>query len=154
MREYLMGALCAAFLCSIVSVMGGEGQGTRRLICGVFLALTLLHPLGSLDLPDLSLDPFLDEAEEAVERGQAQAETARNAIITDSLEAYILTKASELGLELEADVALAADGLPASVTLTGRASPSEREAINNAVTAALGIGKEDIQWKEIYQSSE
>lgn len=142
-----MGILCAAFICSIVGSIGGTGQGTRRLLCGVFLALSLLHPLGSLDLPELSFDPFLDEAEDAVEYGQTQAQAARNDIITDSLEAYILTKASELDLTIEAEVTLTADGLPASVTLSGSTSPSEREALSSSITAALGFGKEDIRWK-------
>lgn len=147
MREYLLGILCAAFICSIVGSVGGAGQGTRRLLCGVFLAFSLLHPLGSLDLPELPLDPFLDEAEDAVENGQTQAQTARKDIISDSLEAYILTKASELDLTVEAEVTLTADGLPASVTLSGPASPSEREALSGSITAALGLGKEDIRWK-------
>lgn len=154
MREYLMGVLCAAFICSIVSSVGGAGQGTRKLLCGVFLALALLHPLGSLDLPQLPLEPFLDEAEDAVENGQAQAETARNDIITDSLEAYILTKASELDLTVEAEVTLTADGLPDSVTLTGSASPSEREQLADTITIALGLRMEDIRWKPLHQSSE
>lgn len=149
-----MGVLCAAFICSIVTSVGGAGQGTRKLICGIFLALSLLHPLGSLELPELTLDPFLDDAEDAVENGQAQAQAARNAIITDSLEAYILTKASELGLELGAEVTVTAEGLPASVHMTGRASPSDRQALTNEIMVALGIGKEDIHWKEMHQSSE
>lgn len=154
MREYLTGVLCAAFICSIVTSIGGAGQGTRKLLCGIFMALALLHPLGSLDLPELSLDPFLDEAEEAVENGQAQAQSAKNEIIMGSLEAYILTKAQELDLTIEAEITLTADGLPASITLSGSASPSEREALSSSIAAALGIGKEDIRWKEIYQSSE
>lgn len=147
MRAYLLGVLCAAFLCSIVTSIGGAGQGTRKLLCSVFLALSLLHPLGSLELPQLSLDPFRDEAEKAVQYGQTQARDAQNDIITDALEAYILTKASELDLTVEASVTLTADGLPDSVTLTGRASPSEREALSSSITAALGLGKEDIRWK-------
>ena len=149
-----MGVICAAFLCSIVTAVGGAGQGTRRLICGVFLALALLHPLGSLELPELSLDPILEEAEEAAANGTAQAETARNAIITDSLEAYILTKATELDLVIGVEVEVDSDGLPISVTLTGGASPSERDALTNAITTALGLGKEEIRWKQTYQSSE
>lgn len=149
-----MGVLCAAFICSIVTSVGGAGQGTRKLICGIFMALALLHPLGSLDLPELTLDPYVEEAETAVKAGQAQARAARNEIITGSLEAYILTKAKELDLAVEAEVTLTADGLPASVILSGSASPSEREALTSSIAAALGIGKEDIEWKQIHQSSE
>lgn len=147
MRAYLLGVMCAAFLCSIVTSIGGAGQGTRKLICGVFLALSLLHPLGKLDLPELTLDPFLNEAEEAVLDGKTQARAAKNDIISDALEAYILTKASALDLTVEAEVTLTADGLPDSVTLTGPASPAEREQLTNTLTAALGLGKEDIRWK-------
>ena len=154
MREYLLGVLCAAFICSIVGSVGGAGQGTRKLIGGVFLALTLLHPLGSLDLPKVPLDSYLNEAEAAAEAGQIQASSARNALITDSLTAYILTKAAELDLDIEARVTLTADGLPEAVTITGRASPSERERLTTTLTAALGLGKEDIRWKESHQSSE
>lgn len=149
-----MGVLCAAFICSIVTSVGGAGQGTRKLICGIFMALALLHPLGTLDLPELTLGPIVDEAEAAVKAGQAQAQAAKNAIITDSLEAYILTKAKELDLAVEAEVTLTADGLPTSVTLSGNASPSEREALSSSIAAALGIGKEDIEWNQIHQSSE
>lgn len=154
MREYLLGILCAAFLCAIVTSVGGAGQGTRKLICGVFLALSVLHPLGSFDLPELSLDPILEEARDAARDGQTQALAAKTDIITDALEAYILSKASELDLTVEAAVTLTADGLPDSVTLTGPASPWEREQLSGAITAALGLGKEDIRWKEIRQSSE
>lgn len=154
MREYLIGVLCAAFICSIVTSVGGAGQGTRKLICSIFMALALLHPLGSLDLPELTLEPFVDEADAAVETGQAQARAARNEIITGSLEAYILTKAIELDLAVEAEVTITACGLPASVTISGSASPSERDTLSNSVAAALGIGKEDIEWNRIHQSSE
>lgn len=154
MREYLMGVLCAAFLCSFVNSIGGEGHGMRRLISGIFLALALLHPLGSLDLPEISLDPFLEDAEKAAEDGQAQARTAQNVIITDALEAYILTKAAELDLTIEARVDLTSDGMPASVTLSGSASPSERQVLTDVLTAALGLGKEEIKWMPLCRDSE
>lgn len=151
MKLYLMQILCATFLCAIVGSIGGAGQGTRRLISGVFLALALLHPLGTLDLPKLTLDPFLAEADEAIESGQAQAQSARKTIISESLEAYILTKAQELHLNPEIEVTLDDGGLPQSVTIICQASPSEREALTNTITTALGLRKEDIQWKENFQ---
>lgn len=147
-----MGVICAAFLCSIVNALGGAGQGTRKLISGVFLALALLHPLGSLDLPELPVGELLREAEAAAQDGEALARDAKNERITQSLEAYILTKAEELDLAVEAEVTVDEDGLPARVTLTGP-GPVPRELID-ALCLSLGLGKEDIRWKEIRQSSE
>lgn len=154
MREYLLGVICAAFLCSVVNAIGGEGRGTRKLVSGVFLALSLLHPLGSLELHDFPLDPILREAEDAAQNGTAQASAARNEIITDSLEAYILTEAEALGLTFEVHVALAPDCTPVSVTLSGPVSPSEREVLSSRLIKTLGIGKEDLHWTSYPQGNE
>lgn len=154
MREYLLGVICAAFLCSIVNAIGGEGRGTRKLVSGVFLALALLHPLGTLDLPDFPLDPILRKAEEATLTGEAQANAARNEIITEAVEAYILTEAEALGLTLEVHVALSPDGTPVCVTLSGPASPSERETLSSHLTKTLGLRKEDLYWTSYPQRDE
>lgn len=154
MREYLPGVICAAFLCSIVNAIGGEGRGTRKLVSGVFLALALLHPLGTLELPEFPLDPILRKAEEAANDGTAQASAVRNGIITEAVEAYILTEAEALGLTLDVHVALAPDGTPVSVTLSGPASPSEREALSTHLTKTLGLRKEDLHWTSYPQRDE
>lgn len=154
MREYLLGVICAAFLCSIVNAIGGEGRGTRKLVSSVFLALALLHPLGSLELPEFPLDPILREAEEAAHNGAEQASAARNEIITETVEAYILTEAEALGLTLEVHATLNPDGTPLSVTLSGPASPSEREALSTRLTKTLGLRKEDLRWTSYPQRDE
>lgn len=154
MKAYLMGVVCAAFLCSIVSALSETRGGLLKWICGIFLVLALLHPLGTLELPDISADPFLKEAKTVVSEGREQAQTARNEIITESLEAYILTKAKEHGLTVEVSVCVREDGMPASVSLSGPASPLERDALIHAISNGLGIGKEDLIWNESYQSSE
>lgn len=149
-----MGVICAAFLCAVVNSIGGPGQGTRRLISGIFLALSLLHPLGSLELPELTLDSIRRDAASIIEDGTAQAADAKNEFITDALEAYILTKAEELGLAVEASVTLSPEGTPKAVELTGTASPSERDALLDELSRELGLGKEALTWKQVYQSSE
>lgn len=154
MKAYLMGVVCAAFLCSIVSALSETRGGILKWLCGIFLVLALLHPLGTLELPRMSADPFLKEADMVVSEGSEQARAARNEIITESLEAYILTKAAEHGLTVEVSVCVQEDGMPASVTLAGTASPQERDALIRAITNGLGIGKEDLIWSELYQSSE
>lgn len=147
MRAYLTGILCAAFLCAVVNAVGSSGKRIRRLITGVFLVLSLLHPLGSLDLPAISLTPYLKEAQNAASYGAQEALTARNEIISGSLEAYILTKADELGLSIGIHVEVSPDGSPRSVSLEGAAGPSEREQLCAFITDSLGLEREDLEWK-------
>lgn len=152
---YLLRLICAAILCALVNAMAGEGPGqrTRRLIAAVFLMLTALSPPGDLDLPELDPDALLEDAEDAVRDGTQQAQTERADIISGACEAYIWNKAAELGLELEVRVVLGDDLMPRAVTLTGQASPLERQTLTEAVTRDLGIGKEDVTWNDPYQSS-
>lgn len=154
MKAYFMGILCAAFLCSLICAIGGSGQQLRRLICGVILALAVFRPLSAPELPELSAEPFLSDAQAAVAEGTAQADAAKKEIITRSLEAYILTRAEELGLTLRVQLTVHDDGTPAELILSADASPAERDTLIRILSRDLGIGREDIIWKDPYQSSE
>lgn len=151
-----MGILCAAFLVSLLFAIGGEGagKGVRKLVGGIFLALTVFRPLGGLELPEFSLERFQADAEAVAEDGISRADFARKDIITDACEAYILSKAAELGLEPEVLVTLDSEGLPCTVVLTVSASPSERDTLSGWITKELGLRKEDVKWIDPYQSSE
>lgn len=156
MTGYLWRVICAAVLCALVGSLGdgGTGRGVRRLTAGLFLALTVLSPLGNVDLPDFDLSRLEADADAAVRAGTDQARAAENAIITEALEAYIWNKAVELGLELQVRVTLDEAGMPRTVELTGMASPLEREELGSSIARELGIGKEAQIWTAMYQSSE
>ena len=156
MRDYLLGLICAAFLVSLIFAISGDGagKGIQKLIGGIFLALVVFRPLGNAELPELSLEQYRLDAEEAAAAGKNQADAARMEFITEACEAYILSKAAELGLEPKIQVTLDADGIPCAVKLTANASPSERESLCGCITRELGLGKEDVIWIDPYQSSE
>lgn len=152
MKGYVLGVICAAFALSILSALapGGPGKGTRRLAGSIFLALAVLTPLRSGELPELELDRLKSEALRAAEDGTRQAEEAERACISQALEAYILTKAADLGLSPQVRVELDRDGSPVSVTLTGEADLR----LTQIITRDLGLGKEAVTWNVSYQSSE
>ena len=156
MKGYVLSVICAAFALSILSALApeGPGRGTRRLAGAIFLVLTALAPLGRADLPELDLDRLYQDAQEVVREGKEQAQEAYSGCISESLEAYILTKAAELGLEVRARVDLDREGLPRGVELTGTADPIARERLAAQIARDLGIGKEAVTWKISYQSSE
>lgn len=153
---YLMKVVCAAVVCALVGIVGGEGTGSRlrKMTAGIFLALTVLSSLVDLKLPKFDTGKLHADAQTAVSDGTEQARQAQNAIITESVEAYIWNKAMELGLDVQARVTLDEQGLPRSVELTGNASPLERERLGESITRELGLGREAQTWIDPYQSSE
>ncbi len=154
MRAYLLRLICAAFVCALLdAVADGPGQKTRRMVAGMFLTMTALSFPNHLDLPDFDFDRILRDAEAVVAMGEAQAQDARKDIITDAYAAYILTEAKALGLDVQIDVSLKDDLSPERITLTGTAQSSVREALRKIIAENLGVGEEDVIWKDLHQSS-
>lgn len=156
MKAYAMTVICAAFILSILSALAPEGPGkeTRRLAGTVFLVLAVLAPLGKTRLPALDLSALTREGEQAAQDGRRQYEAAFSGCITEEVEAYILTKAAAMGLEPQVRVALDPEGLPEAVELTADAEPQLRDALTAEIVRELGIGREDVIWRQPHQSSE
>ena len=154
MKAYLLGVIAAALLVSVLNTLGGAGQGTRKLVGGLLVALAVFRPLGELELTIPELEQYRRDAQAAVEDGQNQASLARAERISEDCGAYILTKAAELGLQAEVEVTLGTEGLPEAVTIRAAASPAERQELTTALVRELGIEKEAIAWIDPYQSSE
>lgn len=150
LRQYIISVVCAAVLCGVV--MGIFQQGTARsilkLVCGLFLAYTVLMPLGKLDisqLEELALD-FSTDASQAIAQGETFAEEATRERIKALTEAYILDKATALGAKVEVEVTLDEKGLPCFAKLRGEASPYQRQQLQRYLTLDMGIAKENLQW--------
>lgn len=156
MSGYLLRIICAAMVCALVESVGsdGAGKGLRKLMAGVFLALTVLAPLADVELPRLNTSQIHADADAAVREGIEQARQAKDAIISEALEAYIWNKADGLGLELTVRVTLDEQGLPKSVELSGAVSPADRQALSSCIARELGLGKEALIWNVSHQSSE
>ena len=136
LRQYVISVVAAAMLCGIVVRLfpNGSGKQVGKLICGLFLAYTVLSPISRVDfskLPDFSLR-CMDDAEDAAAMGEK--------------EAYILDKAADLHANLRVEVAVGEDNLPAAVTISGEASPYARRQIQAMIANDLGISKENQKW--------
>lgn len=154
MRGYLLRLICGAFVCALTDAIADTpGQKTRRMAAGLFLMLTVLSFPKHLDLPELDFDRILQEAEAAAAAGKTQSENAQADIITEAYTAYILTEAGTLGLSPEVCVMLQADLTPERVILSGDGAPAARQALTEAVAEGLGLGEEDVIWKDLHQSS-
>ena len=139
LRQYVISVVAAAMLCGIVVRLfpNGSGKQMGKLICGLFLAYTVLSPISRVDfskLPDFSLR-CMDDAEDSMAD-----------IIKEETEAYILDKAADLHANLRVEVAVGEDNLPAAVTISGEASPYARRQIQAMIANDLGISKENQKW--------
>ena len=150
LRQYVISVTAAAMLCGIVTGLFPPGSGKRiaKLICGLFLAYTVLSPISRVDfstLPDFSLR-CMDDAQAAVTAGENLARKSTAEIIKEETEAYILDKAADLHTSLTAEVTIGEENLPESVTISGEASPYARRRLQTIIESDLGISKENQQW--------
>lgn len=149
LRQYIISVVAAALLCGIVTGLMPRGRASQiiRMVCGLFLAYTVLAGLTGLDLQTPDWDVLaVTDAHQAAALGESLGEAALTQVIKEQTEAYILDKATALGLSLEVEVSLDESQVPQSVVLEGRASPYERQQLQNTIARELGIAKENQQW--------
>lgn len=153
MKQYLLSVVAAAIISGIVTkLLGSKGtQGTiGKLVAGLFLAFTVISPLRSIRIGNLSsiTAPYSTAASMAVEEGKNQTQQALQARIKESCEAYILDKAQSLDVELEVAVTVSDEDIPAptSIQLSGNVSPNAKTKLINIITEDLGISKEAQEW--------
>lgn len=149
-REYVLSLTAAALLGGILLSCVPEGSGRKilRLVCGILLTVTALKPLGQLRLPNLDAmsGEYRQQAEAAVAVGQEMARLEAREGIHKALEAYILDKAAELGVDVTPEVFTDESGIPVSVRLEGDVSSGMRQKIQTIITNDLGIPGEAQKW--------
>ena len=126
-----------------------------RLICGIFLIISIFRPLVQIDwttwwdiadLRQFSADSYIAD-------GKKTALQAQEIIIKDAFETYILDKAKNLGAEITVDFTLNEDLLPVFAEIQTEADPSVQKQLQDILTADLGIPKERQTWISCQESS-
>lgn len=153
MSGYLISIVAAALVCGIAQKILGD-KGTvglmGKLICGVFLALTLITPLRSVRIqnPESITYLYSKEAERASADGEKQAKEALADGIKARTEAYILDKAAAMDVALAVEVTLDDSQIPApkSVWLSGAVSPYVKQRLTKIIQDDLGVDKEHQTW--------
>lgn len=155
LREYILSVTAAAVLCGILrSIVGEKGTaaGLVKLICGLFLAFTVIRPVAEVELTEFTLltADISEDAREAVSTGEDYARDSLSQIIKSEAEAYILDKAQAYGAEIQVVVSLSGDAqpVPEKVRITGDLSPYAKTQLQSMITEDLGIPKENLTWME------
>lgn len=153
-KSYLLSVIASAIISGIViSIVGKKGTNAAviKLLAGIFMALTVLSPWTKLEFD--SLTEFFSsteiEAGGVVTEGQQLATETMSSIIKSQVEAYILDKADNLGLKIEAEVSVTGTDPPEpdAVTLKGQASPYAKKRLQQIIADDLGISEEKQLWK-------
>lgn len=150
LRQYVLSVVAAAMVCGIVTGLfpSGGGKQVVKLICGLFLAYTVLVPISGGSFSQMLDFPlgFGDEAAEAAAVGENLALDSMANIIKSETEAYILDKAAGLQAEVTVEVSLNEENVPNSVTVSGAVSPYTRRQLQTIIESDLGIAKENQKW--------
>ncbi len=150
--KYLISIVAASLICSILlGIVANKGsrKGVIRLLCGIFLSLTIIRPLLTVRLDDLSLyaRSITVDAQDAISYGETLSSAQRTEYIKQGVETYILDKAAFLEITLDVSVDLDADsGIPEGVTLSGTVAPLAKARLSEYIELELGIDKEDQHW--------
>lgn len=152
-KDYLVSVIAAAIITGIAtSVVGKKGTigSIIKLLTGLFLIITVISPWTKLDISTLTeyFSDYSAQASSVVAQGEAVAQSEVAAIIKDQSEAYILDKASLLGLDIAIQVTLSESDPPApeSVTIQGTVSPYAKKSLEQILSIDLGIAKENQHW--------
>ena len=151
-REYLLSVTAAAIFCGLLKSLAanqGSTGGILRLICGIFLTLTLIRPLADIHPEDLDFfsDQIHQDAHAAVEAGEDYGKTAMARIIKEETEAYILDKALAFDTDITVEVTVSGDPpVPTGCFIQGKLSSYAQQQLKHILEQDLGIGEEAIQW--------
>lgn len=152
-RQYLLSIIIAAIICSIlISITDKKGsQGTVvKLLCGLFLAMTMLSPLTDINVLEYSsaFQVFQNDAECYVNEGKQIARDEMAAVIKRQTEAYILDKASSMGVKLTVEVKLSDTDPPKPyfVTISGAVSPYIKKQLVEWIAKDFAVSEEYQKW--------
>lgn len=159
-KQWLLGIVLTSLAGGLARQLAPQGkeQAMVRLTSGLLLALAILRPLaggGWEEGWELPAGGFSLQSEAQAEFYRKNQQEALSAIIEEKTEAYILDKASRLGLDCTVQVTAAAGEsgipLPASATIRGAYSPALAECMEEEV----GIPAQKQIWleEEIWQTT-
>jgi len=153
MKAYIISIVSAALICSIVKVLLPDKSAIGKivgLLAGVLMTVTIISPLVkiSFDRVENYFSSITMESQDYIADGELAAKENLRSVIKDRTEAYILDKATRLGLTVSVEVELddSNHSIPCGATIQGSVSPYAREMMCKFMEDTLGIPKENQKW--------
>ncbi|MDR0889360.1 MAG: stage III sporulation protein AF [Oscillospiraceae bacterium] len=152
-REYLIALVAVSMIAVLANALvhGEKMQKIVRFVGGLLILLVAMSPILKINLTDL--------ARRMEDFGQAQgfdnSEVSQNsqemlaALIKQNTETYIVQKAASIGATVRAEVTLSNEEYPTpvAVVIIGTLSAQQLADMEQYLSSALGIPKENQEWK-------
>lgn len=151
-KGYIYGIICASLICGIFvgfSSQKGVSSVYIKQIVGMIMVIVLISPLRSLDIQQLPqwFSDYQQDGQSIADIGQQTANSYRREIITQQTSAYILDKATSLGLDISVEITLDEEmGCPWEVRLEGTASPYAKQRLGKIIAQELAVPEERQIW--------
>ena len=155
MTEALRQLCGLSLFCGIALGLMPEGgvKKAASIACTVVLVMTVLLPLGTLDVSQYSLElaKYREMGEHLEERGDAVRDSMRRTVIEQECEAYIMDKAEAMGITVDTVKVRAfwnSEGVwvPESAEIRSACTERERKRLSDVICADLGIPAEKQEW--------
>lgn len=150
---YILSITAAAVICALVIKISDSNHTSGKIIkvvCGVFMSVTLLSPLKDLNFNSYTeyFEFYQTAAFEQAADGQELANEATRELIKEKTEAYILLEGDKLDINIDVEVNLSESNppVPCSVVIQGEASPYHKQLLITYIQNELGIIQENLQW--------
>lgn len=151
--EYLLRILAVGVVCAICSCLTHSNRtsgGLIRMLCGIFLAVTLIAPLTKVKLENFSdyLDTVTAQASALSKDGDLDAKNELYAVIKEQVESYILDKANSLGVHVQVTASISQDDVPVPqrVEISGSVSPYHKKVLSQYIQQELGVPEAQQIW--------
>lgn len=155
LSRWILCLIGTAILCSVAQALTPEGAPKRavKLVCGFAGLLALLSVVKNFEYPDFSayLAEYRTSAERITEEASQNAYKSTRFIIEEKCAAYILDKATSMGLKTD-EVSVTAkwseDGYwyPVSARIAGSFTEKEKQALSGVIESELGIPVGEQTW--------
>ncbi len=153
LKNWIFGLVGAAVFCGLMTELCPKGsvKTVLKTLCGMVMAIALISPLLSLDMPSYSMNlaKYRREGEKIAAAGKESADNFSRTIIEEECRAYILDKGKALGAYVsDASVGLKWSGegfwYPVECEIKGK----YHSGLASAISGELGIGEERQEWTE------
>lgn len=151
-KEYIYAIVCASVICGIFigfSPNKGVSSVYMKQLVGMVMMIALISPLRNINIqkiPQVFTD-YKQDAQSAADIGQRMANSKQREIITQQACAYILDKATSLGLDITVEISLDEEmGCPWEVRLEGSVSPYAKQRLGNIIAQELAVPEERQIW--------
>jgi len=152
LQEYILSVICIAVICGVLQFLVPKGTSTvlTKIISGLVVTITVLSPLVNEQMFDwdYQFDRIVLESTDAVAEGESTAMDLLKQRIKEETETYIITKASDLGVKMTANIELSSEypNVPIAATMNGKISPYARKQLSACIAADLGIPEDKQIW--------